>query len=334
MEKLKSDLTIPPKDKRKIKKHRKEIEEILRGNDDRMIIITGPCSAWPSEALLEYATKLKELEKLVKDKLKIIIRVYSQKPRTTIGWLGPITQPDLFGKPDIEAGIRYVRELQLKIVSMDLPVADELLFTHKMDWVGDLLSWAAIGARSSEDQEHRVFASGLDLPVGLKNPISGDLTVGVNSVLAAQHSQVYYKDGKQVETSGNSKSHLVLRGGVNEPNYYFRHLEKVNQLVKEKEIVNPAVIVDASHDNSKYRGKKDPNRQFKVVKKVMEHRYKSERLSNLIKGVALESFIKNGSQKLSDVDSQNVDRSGVSITDPCLGWNETYKLIWNIYKEI
>lgn len=333
-EKIIGKYPLATKLKHQIKQHRREIGDILTGRDERLLVIAGPCSAWPREPVLDYAERLKKLSDQVSDRLKPVMRVYSQKPRTTTGWLGPITQPDPFAKPDIEAGMEYVRSLQLAVNELGLPVADELLFTHKIDWVGDLLSWAAIGARSSEDQEHRVFASGLDLPIGLKNPTSGDLTVGVNAVLAAQHPQVYYADQYQVETDGNPLSHLVLRGGVAGANYYRRHLDKVSRLMEEKGIVNPSVIMDASHDNSKYRGRKDPRRQPAVVKKVLEQRRSDDKLQQMIKGVALESFLKTGAQKVSELDSSRVDYSGLSITDPCLGWEETEELIYQVYDKL
>ena len=333
-EQIKKEFPLPFGVKCRIKRHRQEIKDILAGRDDRLLVIAGPCSAWPPQAVREYAERFSDLSRQVNDRIKPVMRVYSQKPRTTVGWMGPVTQPDPFAQPDIKAGIKYVRSLQIKIAELDLPVADELLFTHKMSWVGDILSWAAIGARSSEDQEHRVFASGLDLPTGIKNPISGDLQMAVNSVLAAQHPQVYYAEGRQVDTAGNPWAHLVLRGGVTGANYYLRHLEKVSRLMEDKEIINRAVIIDASHDNSKRRGKKDPERQPAVVKKVLEHRDRSSDIGRLIKGVALESFLQTGAQKLGELDSQSVDRSGLSVTDPCLGWDETEKLIRSIYRRV
>ncbi|MEK9177002.1 MAG: 3-deoxy-7-phosphoheptulonate synthase, partial [Patescibacteria group bacterium] len=182
---------------------RREVKDIIEGKDKRFLVVVGPCSAWPKEAVFDYAKKLKLLEPKVKDALKIVMRVYIQKPRTTKGWTGPVNQPDPLGKGDVGAGIRYCREMMVRVIGAGLPIADEALFTHNAKGFLELLSWVAVGARSAEDQEHRVFASALDCAVGLKNPTSGSIEIGVNSVVAAQHPHTAVLDGHEVRTHGN-----------------------------------------------------------------------------------------------------------------------------------
>ncbi len=212
-----------------IERHRTEIKAILSGQDQRMLVIVGPCSAWPESAVLDYAQRLKALSDQVNQALKIVMRVYIQKPRTTKGWIGPVNQPDPFAYPDIEAGIKYARKMMVKVVEMGLPIADEALFTHNARGFLELLSWVAIGARSAEDQEHRIFASAINCPVGLKNPTHGSLEVGVNSVIAAQYPHVAVLNGCEVQTHGNNYAHLVLRGSKSGPNYSTTHLHEVKE---------------------------------------------------------------------------------------------------------
>ena len=207
----------------------RQIQNILKGQDKRLLIVVGPCSAWPSDAVLEYAKRLLEVNEQVKHALKLVMRVYIQKPRTIKGWTGPVNQPNPLQEPDIEAGIFYSRQLMVKVIEMGLPIADESLFTHNARGFQELLSWVAIGARSSEDQEHRIFASSLDCPVGMKNPTHGSLKIAVNGVVAAQHSHTVVFDGYEVKTHGNPYVHLVLRGGNEKPNYSIEYIEEVAQ---------------------------------------------------------------------------------------------------------
>ena len=186
-----------------IERNRQEVKDIINGSDNRLLMIVGPCSAWPAEAVLEYARRLAKLNEQVKDQIKLVMRVYIQKPRTVKGWTGPVNQPDPLTAPDIALGIKYARGLMVKVIEMGLPIADEALFTHNARGFLELLSWVAIGARSSEDQEHRIFASAIDCPVGMKNPTHGSLKIGVNGVIAAQHSHTAVFDGYEVETDGN-----------------------------------------------------------------------------------------------------------------------------------
>jgi 3-deoxy-7-phosphoheptulonate synthase len=315
----------------KIAQDRKEVQAILEGSDPRLLMIVGPCSAWPKKAVLQYAEKLFILNERIKDKIKIVMRVYIQKPRTTKGWTGPINQPDPLAYPDIEAGMRYTREMMIKVIEMGLPIADEALFTHNASGFLELLSWVAIGARSAEDQEHRIFASAIDCAVGLKNPTYGSLDVGVNSVMAAQYPHVAAFDGYEVQTNGNAHAHLVLRGSSqNGPNYSIAHLEEIKKHMEKHEIKNPAVMIDASHDNCIVDGKKDPSQQPKVVWDVIESLAERPDLKKLVKGFMIESFLKEGAQKIEGKSHLDIDMQGLSITDPCLSWERTERLLLDL----
>jgi 3-deoxy-7-phosphoheptulonate synthase len=314
----------------KISQDRQEIKDILNGKDNRLIIIVGPCSAWPAEAVLEYAKKMLNLNELVKDKLKLVMRVYIQKPRTIKGWLGPVNQPDPLLPPNISLGIKYARKLMVQVVEMGLPIADEALFTHNSKGFMELLSWVAIGARSSEDQEHRIFASSIDCAVGIKNPTNGSVKIGVNGVIAAQQPHTSVFDGYEIETDGNHYAHLVLRGGNGTTNYSLEHLLEAKKYIVEHNIHNPAILVDVSHDNSIFNGIKDYRRQPNIIFDVLQNAKNNKEIKGLIKGFMIESFIKPGNQNADTV--QNIDTGGLSITDPCLGFNETQELLLDIAK--
>ncbi|MFA5855611.1 MAG: 3-deoxy-7-phosphoheptulonate synthase [Candidatus Gracilibacteria bacterium] len=313
-----------------VAKDKQEIKDILSGKDNRMLVIVGPCSAWPYEGVLKYAEKLSKLKKKVDKKLKLVMRLYIQKPRTTKGWTGPVNQPDPFSKPDIIEGIKYSRSIMVKVIEMGLPIADEAVFTHNAKGFIELLSWVAIGARSTEDQEHRIFASLVDCPVGMKNPTSGTIEIGVNSIVSAQNGHTAVFDGAQVETAGNPFAHLVLRGGIKRPNYHVEDIYHAQKLMLAHKLKNPAIIIDASHDNCKIEDKKDPLQQVNVVREVMASLSLYPDLRGLVKGFMLESFLKTGSQKVESLGKEEVDIDGLSITDPCLGWDETEKLILNL----
>lgn len=315
-----------------IARDREEIKAILEGRDHRLLMIVGPCSAWPKKAVLEYAKQLAKLNEKVKHELKLIMRVYIQKPRTTKGWTGPVNQPDLFSPPDIAAGIKYTRDMMIKVIEMGLPIADEALFTHNAKGFLELLSWVAIGARSSEDQEHRIFASALDCAVGLKNPTHGSLAVGVNSIVASQHAHVAVFDGYEVQTHGNHHAHLVLRGSNHAPNYSIAHLKEVKCSMDLHHIANPSVIVDVSHDNCLVDGKKNHQLQPSIAFRVLESLKKHPDLKSLVKGFMVESFIKEGSQKVDPMNSEALDLSGLSVTDPCLSWEQTETFLWELAK--
>ncbi len=310
-----------------IAQDRLEIKSILEGTDKRLLIVVGPCSAWPKDAVLEYAKRLAVLNQKVGHSLKLVMRVYIQKPRTTKGWLGPINQPDLFADPDIEAGVQYTREMMVKVIEMGLPIADEALFTHNAKGFLELLSWVAIGARSSEDQEHRIFASALDCAVGLKNPTHGSLKVGVNSIVAAQHPHVAVFDNHEIQTHGNPYAHIVLRGSNHAPNYSLAHLEEIKQHMEMHAIQNPSVMIDVSHDNCLVDGKKDHRLQPQIIFEVIEALKNRQDLKSLVKGFMIESFIKEGNQAVNLEKPESIDLDGLSITDPCLSFEATEELL-------
>jgi 3-deoxy-7-phosphoheptulonate synthase len=315
-----------------IAKDIQEIKDILAGRDDRLIVIVGPCSAWPDKAVLEYAKRLLEINEQVKHALKLVMRVYIQKPRTVKGWTGPVNQPDPLSPPDIAKGIIYSRSLMVKVIEMGLPIADESLFTHNARGFQELLSWVAIGARSSEDQEHRIFASSLDCPVGMKNPTHGSLKIGVNGVIAAQHSHTVVFDGYEVRTHGNPYVHLVLRGGDGRPNYDVNSIEEVANLYAKEHVKNPALIIDVSHDNCLVNGKKDYQKQPDIIFEVLDSLKDKSELRKLVKGFMLESFIKEGNQNAET--ASPIDMGGLSITDPCLGFDATKQLLLDLAKRI
>lgn len=316
----------------KISSDREEIKKILAGLDDRLLIVVGPCSAWPKQAVLEYAEKLLAINDKVKHALKLVMRVYIQKPRTRNGWTGPFNHPDPSAAPNIEVGRKYARELMIKITNMGVAIADEALFTNNAKGYLELLAWVAIGARSAENQGHRFFAATLDCAVGMKNPTHGSLAVGVNSVVAAQHAQIGLLDGNEVQAHGNPYAHLVLRGGNHSSNYSIAHLREVKQYMDFYQIKNPAVIIDASHDNCLVNGIKEYRLQTKIIYEVIENLKSHPDLKNLVKGFMLESFIKEGNQKIIRENPIAMDHTGLSITDPCIGWEETEKLLLNLAK--
>jgi 3-deoxy-7-phosphoheptulonate synthase len=313
---------------------RRDIRNILEGKDNRLLMIVGPCSAWPKKAVLEYARRLTEVNKTVKQSLKIVMRMYIQKPRTTKGWSGPVNQPNPLAEPDIEAGIHYVRDMMVEVVEMGLPIADECLFTHNARGFSELVSWFAIGARSSEDHEHRIFASAANCPVGMKNPTHGSIAIGVNSVIAAQHSHVAVIDRHEVQTMGNPYAHLILRGGNGEPNYSLKHLEEVQKHMMANQVKNPAVLIDVSHDNCLVNGKKDYRVQPDIIFKVMHYLQDRPDLRKLMKGFMLESYLKEGNQKIEGCDASAIDLNGLSITDACLGWEQTESLLLQLASEV
>ncbi len=317
--------------KSRVEKDRQEIYNILKGKDQRKLLIIGPCSAWPNTAVIEYAKKLKPLADRLSDKLKIVLRIYTQKPRTTIGWTGPLSQPDPYAKPDIEKGIFYCRKMMLDIINIGLPIADEALFTHNDGYFVDLITWIAIGARSSEDQEHRIFASMIPHPTGIKNPTSGNIPIAINSIIAAQHPHVFALHGRQVQTSGNPYSHLILRGGSSKPNYSLEHIQKSADLMNKKNITNPGIIIDLSHDNSvdPETGKKDPLRQPLILNEIMDSISNNRNLTQMIKGFMVESFLHDGNQNLKNAKSIKEIKAGLSVTDGCLGWEKTKSMITN-----
>ncbi len=331
-----SKLPLAPEFQAQVKKDQAEIQAILRGEDDRKIMIIGPCSAWPEDAVLDFAEQLKPTADKVSHKLKIVLRTYLQKPRTTIGWLGPVNQPDPYAAPDLEAGTLYCRKMMIKAVEMGYALADEALFTHNDSYFVDLLSWIAIGARSAEDQEHRIFASMIEHPVGLKNPTSGDLNIAINSVIAAQHPHVFAFHGQQIKTDGNDYAHLILRGGGGLPNHDTETLKAATKKLTDKSLKNPSIIVDLSHDNSlnPETGKKDPSLQPMVLEEVLASMKADANVAQCVKGFMAESFIVNGKQDATAVKTASELNYGQSITDGCLDIEETKIMLENLAKAL
>ena len=327
MENMNEDLKPSPEAVERVERDRQEIRDILDGRNDRLLVIVGPCSAWPVDVVLEYAKRLKGLSDEVSDRLKLVMRVYTQKPRTVDGWNGLLVQPDPFARPDMNEGLRQAADLMEQIVRLGLPVADEALFLEPSRILSEWLSWTAIGARSSEDQEHRAYASGIGIPVGVKHPTSGSIPIGVNGVVAARSPLFSPLFATDAFTSGNPDAHLVLRGGSAGPNYSTKHILEAGRLMKEKGIESPSIIVDASHDNAKVDGTKDPERQIDVVREVFDTIDQNADVKRLVRGFMLESFLKSGNQDIKQLDPASVDRDGCSITDPCLSWEETEALL-------
>lgn len=310
----------------KIKEERDQIiENIFQGKDDHFLLIIGPCSADNETAVLDYMTRLARVAEKVKDKIFIIPRVYTNKPRTKgIGYKGMLHQPDPEGEEDMLAGIIAIREMHTRVVKeTGFTCADEMLYPENHRYLSDLLAYVAIGARSVEDQQHRIVASGLGIPVGMKNPTSGDISVMMNSIIAAQSRQKFLYRGWEVKTTGNPLTHAILRGyvdayGRSHANYHYEDLKGLLDAYHENpDLANPAVIVDCNHANS---GKKYLE-QIRIAKDVIHSCHVSDDIRKLVKGLMIESYIEDGSQKIGD------EIYGKSITDPCLGWDKTEKLI-------
>ncbi|MBR9947336.1 3-deoxy-7-phosphoheptulonate synthase [Clostridiaceae bacterium Marseille-Q4145] len=305
----------------------KEIADVITGKDDRFLIIVGPCSADNETAVMDYLHRLVPIQEQIKDKCIIIPRIYTNKPRTTgEGYKGMVHQPDPEAAPDLLEGLIAIRKLHIRnIEETGLTAADEMLYPENWWYLADLLSYVAVGARSVEDQQHRMTVSGFDVPAGMKNPTSGDMTVMLNSVVAAQHAHSFIYRGWDVDTSGNPLAHTVLRGAVNKhgqvlPNYHYEDLRLLCELYAEKNLKNPACVVDTNHSNSN----KQYLEQIRIAKEILHSRRYSDDIHKLVKGLMIESYIEDGSQKIHD------HVYGKSITDPCLGWEKTERLLFEI----
>ena len=277
------------------------IQDVITGNSDKFLVIVGPCSADNEEAVCDYTNRLAKVQEKVADRLVLVPRIYTNKPRTTgEGYKGMLHQPDPEAKPDVLAGILAIRHMHIRsIQETGLTSADEMLYPDNWHYLSDLLSYVAIGARSVENQEHRLMVSGLDIPVGMKNPTSGDFSVMLNSVVAAQHGHDFISRGWEVSTEGNPLTHTILRGAVNKhgntiPNYHYEDLQLLLEMYGERDLANPAVIIDANHSNS---GKKY-EQQIRIVKEVLHSRLVSKDIRQLVKGVMVESYIEPGNQKI------------------------------------
>lgn len=307
------------------------IKEVFTGASKKFLVIIGPCSADNEESVMDYVNRLAAVQEKVADRLILIPRIYTNKPRTTgEGYKGMVHQPDPEKKPDMLAGLIAIRKLHLRVIEeTGLTSADEMLYPENYWYLADILSYVAIGARSVEDQHHRMTTSGMDVPAGMKNPTSGDLSVMLNSVVAAQASHDFIYRGWEVSTHGNPLAHVILRGATNKhgnsiPNYHYEDLIRLLHMYDQRDLHYPAVIIDANHSNSN----KQYEEQVRIVKEIMNSRNIHPRLHELVKGVMIESYLEPGSQKIG-VGSHVY---GQSITDPCLGWAESEQLIYDIYK--
>ena len=325
---------FPASDKiQKIKAERDaEIRAIFEGKNDKLLLVIGPCSADREDAVLEYIGRLVNVQEKVKDKIFIIPRIYTNKPRTVgTGYKGMLHQPDPEKKEDMLKGIISIRELHKRAIEeTGFTCADEMLYPENHRYLSDLLSYVAVGARSVENQQHRLTASGLEIPVGMKNPTSGDLSVMINSVIAAQGSHSFIYRTWEVKTSGNPLAHTILRGATNKhgnsvPNYHYEDIQLLLEKYNETHLVNPATIIDANHSNS---GKKY-EQQIRIVKDVLHTRRCNKDIESLVKGVMIESYLEPGNQKIGC----GTHVYGKSITDPCLGWDQTERLIYDIAEE-
>ena len=305
----------------------KELRDVFTGKSDKFLAIIGPCSADNEDAVLDYLTRLRNVQEKIADKVLIVPRVYTNKPRTTgEGYKGMVHQPDPEKQPNLLAGLVAIRKMHIHAIQASgMTCADEMLYPENYRYLSDLLSYVAVGARSVEDQQHRLTVSGMEVPAGMKNPTSGDFSVMLNSVYAAQHPHHFVYRGYEVETTGNPLTHVVLRGAVSKhgnstQNYHYEDLIRLCDMYAKMDLVNPAAIIDANHSNSGKQFKE----QIRIVKEVMHNRQLSQDIHNMVKGVMIESYIEEGSQKIHD------HIYGKSITDPCLGWEDSKKLIYDI----
>ena len=320
-----------PENLRKIKRGRDELAgEVIRGDTDKLLLIIGPCSAHESRPVLDYVEKLGKLNERVKDKIVIVPRIYTNKPRTKgVGYKGMFTQPDPNGKEDILKGIKTLRQLHIDAIGISgLSAADEMLYPENYAYVEDLLTYIAVGARSSENQMHRLVSSGIELPVGIKNPMSGSIPVLLNSIYAAQSEQIFKYQNYQVKTTGNELAHAVLRGAVDNygndiPNFHYEFVMKVIEGYSKSGLKHTAIVIDANHSNS---GKKH-RQQIRIVEEVLNNRLYDKDFKKYVKGFMIESFLEEGCQREDIV-------YGKSITDPCLGWEDTERLVLDIADKV
>lgn len=305
----------------------KEIRGVLEGKIKKFLLIIGPCSADREDAVLEYATRLRAVQEKVSDKLILVPRIYTNKPRTTgAGYKGMLHQSDPHRAPDMFRGLISIRRLHIRCLEeTGLSGADEMLYPENHRYLADILSYVAVGARSAENQQHRLTASGLDVPVGFKNPTSGDLSVMLNAVTAAQSPHDFSYGGFEVQSTGNPLAHAILRGSVNRfgtnlPNYHYEDLTELSDLYEKSSLQNPAVIVDANHSNSGKRYEEQP----RIAKEILHSMKHNAGVARLVKGVMIESYLQDGCQKITE------SVYGKSITDPCLGWEKSERLIYEI----
>lgn len=328
---LKQAYPLPAKDALlKIERDNK-IKDVITGKSDKFLVIIGPCSADNEDAVCDYISRLARVQEKVEDKIIIIPRIYTNKPRTTgEGYKGIVHQPDPEKEPDLHEGLIAMRKMHLRaIAETGLSAADEMLYPENWPYVDDILSYVAVGARSVEDQQHRLTISGMDCPAGMKNPTSGDISVMLNSCVAAQASHTFLYRSYEVSTTGNPLAHTILRGAVNKngqsiPNYHYEDLQFLLEMYNQRDLANPAAIVDANHANSN----KTYSEQPRIVSEILHSRSVNPDIANLVKGVMIESYIEPGSQKISE------HIYGKSITDACIGWDETELLLYKIAERL
>lgn len=304
-----------------------EIRDVITGKSNKFLLIIGPCSADNEDSVCDYVSRLAKVQEKVKDKVLLIPRIYTNKPRTTgEGYKGMVHQPDPEKKPDLLAGLIAIRKMHIRAMAeTGLTSADEMLYPENYRYLSDILSYVAVGARSVEDQQHRLTVSGFDVPAGMKNPTSGDLAVMLNSVYAAQHGHSFIYRGWEVNTSGNELAHTILRGATNKhgqniPNYHYEDIVHLLEMYHKMDLKNPACVIDTNHSNSN----KQFAEQIRIAKEVMHSRKVNPEIHTLVKGLMIESYIEEGSQKVGG------GIYGKSITDPCLGWADTERLISEI----
>ncbi len=309
----------------------KEIKDVITGNSSKFLVIIGPCSADNEEAVCDYVSRLAKVNEKVKDKLILIPRIYTNKPRTNGGgYKGMIHQPNPEKEVDFLAGLVAIRHMHIRALKeTGLSAADEMLYPENWRYLSDLLSYVAVGARSVEDQQHRLTVSGFDVPAGMKNPTSGDFSVMLNSVFAAQHPHSFIYRGWEVNTSGNELAHTILRGatnkhGNNTPNYHYEDMMRLYEMYEQMELKNPACVIDTNHSNSN----KHFEQQVRITKEIMHNRRINPDLHKLVKGLMIESYIEEGNQKIGE------HIYGKSITDPCLGWEASEALIYDIAENV
>jgi len=301
-----------------------EIRKIFTGESDKLLLVIGPCSADREDAVLDYISRLRVLQEKVKDKIVIVPRIYTNKPRTTgDGYKGMLHQPNPNESPDMLKGLISIRKLHIDALEQTgFSCADEMLYPENHRYLSDCLSYVAVGARSTENQQHRLTASGLDIPVGMKNPTGGDLSVMMNSITASQHPHTFVYSGWEVQSKGNPLAHAILRGYSNKhgrsvPNYHFEDLQLLWEMYEESGLKNPSVIIDTNHANSGKRWEQQP----RIAKEILHSARLSENIRKMLKGLMIESYLVDGNQK------PNGGVYGQSITDPCLGWDKTEKMV-------
>ena len=325
---IKAEFPLSPALSALKEKNDREIADVFSGKSDRLALVIGPCSADREDAVIEYISRLRDLQEKVKDKVLIIPRIYTNKPRTTgDGYKGMLHQPDPTEAPDLLRGIIAIRKIHIRAIEeTGFSCADEMLYPENYRYLSDILSYVAIGARSVENQQHRLTASGLDIPVGLKNPTGGDISVMMNSITAAQHPHAFLYRGWEVQTAGNPLAHAILRGyvdkhGKSHPNYHYEDLQNLYTVYAESGLANMGVIVDTNHANSGKAYLEQP----RIVKEVLHTCRHSADVKKMVKGFMIESYLEDGCQKIGP-DAVY----GKSITDPCLGWEKTERLVLDI----